>query len=104
MGEHVIIEKAVPGLPAVAMPKAEPEPEPEIVTPTDVFVLHYRAGSNVLFMHFRFRKPSPEMTARDHFRAAVERAKSHCERMRYRFNFCLPFITDLDEAEKRMPI
>jgi len=87
----------MPGIPAECV-------EPSTIDPTDVFVLHYRMGSNLLFLHFRFTKPDPSMSSRDHFRLAVERAKLHCEKMRFRFNFCLPFLTDLEKAEERMPI
>lgn len=33
---------------------------------------------------------------------AIERAKSYCARMRYRFIFCSAFLTNLEEQEKRM--
>lgn len=92
-----VYDTVIPGLPS-------PLDEPTVISPTNVFTLHYRAGSNILFLQFHLPKPSPELSARDHFRLAVERAKLHCEKMRYRFNYCVPYITDLDEAEKRMPL
>ena len=92
-----IANLVMPGLPVTT-------DEPEVVQPTDIFIIYYRSGSNMLSCNFHFKKPAETMNARDHFRAAVERAKLHCERMRYRFNFCTPYIIDLEEAERRMSL
>ena len=86
------------------LPEAEPEVIETPILPSDVFILHYRKNNDILFLQFHFLKPDPRMDSKSHFRAAVERAKQHCERMRYRFFFCRPYVTNLDEEEKRMPI
>lgn len=67
----------------------------------ELFILSYRKGGDIL--HLYFRHPNKDgLAARDYFRTAIERAKRHCEIMRYRFLFCSSYITDLDAEEKRM--
>ncbi len=90
-------ETVMPGIPEV-------ESAEEVVSPADIFIIYYRQGSNMLSCNFHFKKPSAELTARDHFRLAVERAKLHCERMRFRFNYCTPYISNLEELERRMAL
>jgi len=70
---------------------------------SDIYTLYYRKGADILSLHFCF--PNLDGTEpRDHFHKVIERAKIHCERMRYRFLFCRSYITNLEIEEKRMSI
>ena len=61
---------------------------------SEIFVLTFRKGGDILTKHFH----SP---GGDKYKA-IERAKLHCERMRIRFLFCVPFIRDLADEESKM--
>lgn len=79
------------------------EPAGDFNEISDVFVLHYRKGGDILSKNFCW--PNLDgLAPRDHFHKVIERAKIHCERMRYRFLFCNSYISNLEEDEKRMVI
>ncbi len=81
-----------------------PEPPPvEQQSPYTVFTVQYLKGVHILTLNFILPAKENE-TAKEHFRRAIERSKLHCERMRYKFLITRPYIVDLDEEEKRMPI
>jgi hypothetical protein len=56
-----------------------------------VYTFNYRYGNaGILARNFRHRGD---------LYSAINRAKSHCAVMNYRFIFCFPFIVDLDIIE-----
>jgi hypothetical protein len=59
----------------------------------DVFKLYYARGIN----------PRCELIFKvdGGLQSAISRARSHCEKMNYKFIRCEPFLVNLDEVEKR---
>ncbi len=94
------MSSTIPGLPADL---GEPVITEGILL-SDVFSMYYRKGNDVLNLQFQCKRPSSDCPPREHFRIAVERAKRHCDMMRYKFLWARPFVVDLDEEEKRMPL
>lgn len=60
-----------------------------------LFTLYYRQGMNPHPVTKTFKFTGD-------FRAAIQRAKSHCELMNLRFVHVTPFMADLDADEKRL--
>lgn len=98
------VSGALPGNSASPVPGIPSEELiPDLQDLTEIFTLYYRKGGDMLNLHFRFPRKDVT-TSREHFRLAIDRAKIHCERMRFRFLFCRPYITDLEIEEQRMAI
>lgn len=60
---------------------------------SNIYTLYYRHGLNhPISLNFRFSGGLKD---------AIERAKQHCSKMGYRFQFVAPFIINLDKEEAK---
>lgn len=79
-------------LTAPGLPHGLPSVDPAVMT---MYVLYYREGQN----------PHPQMkyfNLKGEFRNVINRVKRHCELMHMRFINVRPFLSDLQEDEKRI--
>jgi hypothetical protein len=68
---------------------------------SDVYVLRYKDRGLIAETHFILKSTGD---ARQNKQTAIKRAQDFCDRTRFRFIHCEPFLTDLEEMEKRMAI
>jgi len=73
-------------------PLAQEESSLAQVDLRNVYSFIYKDGSNLITRNFHFVGSFPE---------AIERAKLFCEKMRYRFIHCQPFLLNLKQLEER---
>jgi len=79
-------------LTAPGLPHGLPSVDPTIST---MYVLYYREGQN----------PHPQMKyfeLKGDFRTVISRVKRHCELMNMRFINVRPFLSNLEEDERRI--
>lgn len=77
----------VPGLPE---PLRGVHPH-EVYHETRQYILHYRQGNNLNWKMFAFKGT---------FREAMQRSRSHCEKMGYRFLLLRPAFSVLEDDER----
>lgn len=63
----------------------------------EMFTLYYLKGNNHQTAHMNF-------PFKGNFREAIQRGRNYCAQMNLRFISVRPFITDLDEEEKRQKL
>jgi hypothetical protein len=65
----------------------------------EVYVLRYKDRSHIVETHFGLKSVGDPKADRQ---AAIKRGMLYCDRCRYRFIHCEPFLTDLDATEAKM--
>ena len=93
-----IIEASSTSTPLLGSPAPIPPELPKLTSQialTHLFILEYRADGAIHHRNFLFSEESG-------LPGAIERAKLYCNKMRYRFIFCSPFLANLEKDEKRM--
>jgi hypothetical protein len=58
----------------------------------NVYTIIWKDGSNLITRNFNFVGALPQ---------AIDRAKMFCEKMRYKFIHCQPFLLNMEQLEKR---
>lgn len=80
---------------------AEGEKTPKQVesyAPTEIYLLKYKDRSNIVEKHFGMKSTGDP---KEDVAAAIKRGMLFCDRMRYRFIHCEPFLISLAALEER---
>lgn len=67
----------------------------------EVYVLRYKDRSLIAETHFGLKSVGD---AKEDRQRAIKRGMLYCDRMRFRFIHCEPFLTDLDAQEAKMNV